>query len=46
MTFFKYDDDHWAYDVGFVPGLFNIDPDVLDIYFKDGKVERVGQHET
>lgn len=44
--FYKYDDNHIAYDLGFVPGLFNIDPDVLDIYFENGKVIKVGQHET
>jgi outer membrane protein assembly factor BamE (lipoprotein component of BamABCDE complex) len=38
--------DHWSYYLGFRPGLANIDPDVLDIEFKDGKVLRVGQHET
>jgi hypothetical protein len=41
-----YDESHIAYDLGFVPGLFNIDPDVLDIYFENGKVITVGQHET
>jgi hypothetical protein len=41
-----YDESHIAYDLGFVPGLFNIDPDVLDIYFEKGKVTKVGQHET
>lgn len=41
-----YDESHIAYDLGFVPGLFNIDPDVLDIYFQNGKVIKVGQHET
>jgi hypothetical protein len=44
--FYKYDDNHIAYDLGFLPGLFNIDPDVLDIYFENGKVIKVGQHET
>jgi hypothetical protein len=44
--YFKYNEDHWGYDVGFVPGLLNIDPDVLDIHFKDDKVESVGQHES
>lgn len=38
--------DYWGYYLGFRPGLFNIDPDVLDIHFKDGKVIRVGQHES
>lgn len=44
--FYKYDDNHIAYGLGFVPGLFKIDPDVLDIYFKNGKVFKVGQHES
>ncbi len=44
--YFKYNESHWGYGVGFVPGLFNIDPDILDIHFKDGKVESVGQHES
>lgn len=44
--FYSYDESHIAYDLGFVPGLFNIDPDVLDIYFEKGKVIKVGQHET
>ena len=38
--------DHWSYYLGFRPGFANIDPDVLDIEFQDGKVIRVGQHET
>lgn len=38
--------DHWSYYLGFRPGLFNIDPDVLDIKFKRGKVIRVKQHGT
>ena len=44
--FYKYDENHIAYDLGFVPGLFNIDPDVLDIFFGNGKVIKVKQHET
>ena len=44
--FYSYNENHIAYDLGFVPGLFNIDPDVLDIYFENGKVIKVGQHET
>jgi hypothetical protein len=38
--------DYWNYYLGFRPGFANIDPDVLDIEFKDGKVIRVGQHDT
>jgi hypothetical protein len=44
--YYSYDESHIAYDLGFVPGLFNIDPDVLDIYLENGKVIKVGQHET
>ena len=43
---YKMSEDIIAYGLGFVPGLFNIDPDVLDIYFENGKVTKVGQHET
>ena len=44
--FYTYDINHIAYDIGHVPGFFNIDPDVLDIYFENGKVIKVDQHET
>lgn len=44
--FYSYNENHIAYDLGFVPGLLKIDPDVLDIYFENGKVIRVSQHET
>jgi len=44
--FYSYDENHIAYDLGFVPGLFNIDPDVLDFYFENGKVIKLGQHEN
>ncbi len=44
--YYSYHEDYMAYDLGFVPGLFNIDPDVLDIYFEKGKVVKVDQHET
>lgn len=39
-------EDHWMYELGFRPQLFVIDPDVLDVIFYNGKVVRVGQHET
>ena len=42
----KEESDHWNYYLGFRPGFPNIDPDVLYIEFKDGKVFKVGQHET
>jgi len=38
--------NNWEYYLGFVPGIGNIDPDVLAIEFKNGKVSAVGQHET
>ena len=38
--------DFWNYYLGFRPGFANIDPDVLVIEFKDGKVIKVGQHES
>ena len=44
--FYVYNDNHIAYNLGFLPGLFNIDPDVLDIYFENKKVVKVGQHES
>lgn len=44
--YYSYNENHIAYDLGFVPGLFNIDPDILDIYFENGKVIKVDQHET
>jgi len=44
--FSTYDDNHIAYYLGFVPGMFNIDPDVLDIHFANSKVVKVDQHET
>lgn len=46
QDFYSYRENHIAYELGFVPGLFNIDPDVLDIYFEDGIVTKVEQHET
>lgn len=39
-------EDHWMYELGFRPQLSAIDPDVLDVIFINGKVVRVGQHET
>ena len=35
-----------TYFIGHVPGLFNIDPSVLAIYFNNGKVVKVTQYET
>lgn len=42
---YKYSENHWAYSIGFIPGI-TIDPSVLDVYFKNGKVVKVTQHET
>ncbi len=36
----------WFYYLGLKPGFANIDPDVLVIKFKDGKVIKVEQHGT
>ncbi len=36
-------DDTWYYDLGVRPGLFNIDEAMLNIYFKNGKVEDVSK---
>lgn len=38
--------NHLGYYLGFVPGLFAIDPDVLNVYFKNGIVVAVDQHES
>ncbi|MDL2326915.1 hypothetical protein LJC67_07545, partial [Bacteroidales bacterium OttesenSCG-928-A14] len=38
-----YSDNHMGYYLGFVPRLFNIDPDYLDIYFENGIVVKVSQ---
>ena len=34
------------YDVGFLPGLFNIDPDIIEIKFLNGEVVEVVQRGT
>ena len=36
--------DRWSYYLGFRPQLFGIDPDYLDIDFKNGRVIKVVQH--
>jgi hypothetical protein len=38
--------DYWTYDLGYLPGLFNIDPYVLYIEFQNGVVAKVSQHES
>ena len=35
-----------SYYIGFVPGMLNIDPEYLDIYFDNGKVVRVERHRS
>ncbi|QDO94196.1 hypothetical protein FNB79_09465 [Formosa sediminum] len=44
--YYVYNENHISYTLGVLPGLFNIDPQVLDLYFKQGKVVRVSQHES
>ncbi len=39
-------EDNISYYLGFVPGIANIDPDVLDIYFENGRVIKISQHGT
>jgi uncharacterized membrane protein len=41
-----YGENHIGYYLGFVPRMFNIDPDILDIYFENGKVIKVSQHNS
>lgn len=43
---YTYGENHWAYYIGHEPGLFNIDPSVLDVYFENERVIKVAQHET
>lgn len=45
-NFNSYSENHIAYRFGFALELFNIDLDILDVYFKNGKVIKVGQHQT
>lgn len=40
------DGSRWTYYIGFKPSLFGIDPDVLEIEFKDGKVSRCWTRQT
>ena len=42
----NYGENHIGYYLGFVPRMFNIDPDILDIYFENGKVVKVSQHNS
>ena len=41
-----YGENQIGYYLGFVPRMFNIDPDFLDIYFENGKVVKVSQHNS
>ncbi len=38
--------DSIYYEIGMLPGLFRLEPDILDIYFENNIVVRVGQHES
>lgn len=40
------DGSRWIYYIGFSPSLFGIDPDVLEIEFKDDKVSKCWTRET
>ena len=42
----SYSEKEIIYILGFVPGLFNIDPDILIISFQNNKVIKVIQRET
>ena len=44
-NYYTYSENHIAYELGHVPFLFNIDPDFLNIYFENGTVVKVDQHE-
>jgi len=39
-------ENYWTYYLGFKPSIMSIDPDYLDIEFKNDKVITVGQHES
>jgi hypothetical protein len=40
------EDDYWRYYLGYVPSIMGIDYDILDIYFENGKVVKVEQHQS
>ncbi|WP_199141746.1 hypothetical protein [Pedobacter sp. ASV12] len=42
----KADEDLWHYDIGFVASIGNIDPDILEIKFKNGRVISARQIST
>ncbi len=39
-------EDLWHYDIGFVSSIGNIDPDILEIQFKNGRVISARQIST
>jgi hypothetical protein len=41
-----FESDEWTYNVGFRPSMFGIDPDILEIEFKDDKVIKCITRET
>jgi hypothetical protein len=44
-NFSSNDENRISYELGYVPGLFNIDPDYLDIKLENGIVVSVKQYE-
>jgi len=44
--FYSRNENHLAYDLGLLPGSFAPCPDVLEIYFENGKVVKVRQRTT
>lgn len=42
--FYAHGENNISYELGYVPGLWKIDPDYIDIYFENGKVTKVEQH--
>ena len=44
--YLDYDEKCITYYLGFAPGIANIDPDILEIYFENGKVVEVIQRST
>ena len=44
--YLDYDENRITYYLGFAPGIAPIDPDILEIYFENGKVVEVIQRST
>ncbi|WP_432670922.1 hypothetical protein [Flavobacterium sp. SM2513] len=44
--YYSAEEGHIGYVQGFVPDMFNIDPDVLEIYFENKKAFKVTQRKT